>query len=105
MGVVAQAVNLQLEQMVALKFLLPELVRDKETVARFLREARAAAQLKTENAARILDVGTTEWGAPFMVMEYLEGRDLGALLAARGRLAVTDAVDYALQACEALAEA
>src|SRR5215467_10413676 len=105
MGVVALAVNLQLEQKVALKFLLPEIVRDREAVKRFLREARAAAKLKSEHVARVLDVGTTDSGTPFMVMEPLEGRDLGAVLGELHQLAVRDAVDYVLQACEALAEA
>jgi serine/threonine-protein kinase len=71
---------------------------------RFAREARAAVKIKSEHVARVTDVGTLETGAPYMVMEYLEGQDLSALLA-RGPLPVEQAVDYLLQACEAIAEA
>jgi serine/threonine-protein kinase len=71
---------------------------------RFAREARAAVKIKSEHVARVTDVGTLETGAPYMVMEYLEGTDLSALLA-RGPLSVEQAVDYLLQACEAIAEA
>src|SRR5206468_3160622 len=51
------------------------------------------------------DVGTLESGTPFMVMEYLEGVDLGQVLASKGRLSIDEAVDYVLQACAGLAEA
>jgi serine/threonine-protein kinase len=74
-------------------------------VARFLREARAASLLASEHVVRILDVDATEDGDPFMVMELLQGTDLGALLTRGGRLPLSEAVGYVLQACEALAEA
>jgi hypothetical protein len=54
---------------------------------------------------RILDVDKTDDGTPFMVMEYLHGSDLGALLKRGGRLPAKEAIGYVLQACEALAEA
>src|SRR5262245_35020120 len=76
MGVVVAATHLQLDQRLALKFVLPDAVQNRETVERFSREARAACKLRSEHVARVLDVGTLENGAPFMVMEYLEGRDL-----------------------------
>jgi serine/threonine-protein kinase len=53
----------------------------------------------------VLDVGTTESGAPYMIMEYLAGRDLAAELAARGPLPIAEAVGYVLQACEGMADA
>ena len=105
MGVVVEARHLQLGQRVALKFLLSEECRSEEAVGRFLREGRAAVQITSEHVARVSDVGTLENGAPYIVMEYLEGEDLSEVLAARGTFAVREAVEYVLQACEAIAEA
>src|SRR5690349_99938 len=105
MGVVVSARHLQLDERVALKFLLPEALEIPEAVARFAREARAAVKIKSEHVARVTDVGTLENGAPYMVMEYLEGRDLTAEIASRGPLSFEEAADLILQACEAIAEA
>jgi tRNA A-37 threonylcarbamoyl transferase component Bud32 len=105
MGVVVAAMHLQLEKRVALKFVLPDHVQSPETVERFAREARAASKLQSEHVARVLDVGTLENGSPYMVMEYLEGRDLGQEVDTRGPLPFAEAAEYVLQACEAIAEA
>ncbi len=105
MGVVVAAQHVQLGQRVALKFLLREAYDVPEAVERFLREGRAAVQIRSEHIARVSDVGTLENGAPYMVMEYLEGSDLSAVLRSRGSLTVAEAADYLLQACEAIAEA
>jgi serine/threonine-protein kinase len=105
MGIVVAARHLQLEERVAIKFLQPDALRDPVVVTRFLREAKAAAKIRSEHVARVFDVGTLENGAPFLVMEYLEGSDLAATVTQRGPLPVAVAVDYVLQACEALAEA
>jgi predicted Ser/Thr protein kinase len=105
MGVVVAATHLQLEERVALKFLTADALQSGEAVARFAREARAAVKIKSEHVARVIDVGTLETGAPYMVMEYLDGSDLAAVLRTRGALPVEEAVEYVLQACEALAEA
>ena len=105
MGVVVAAYHLQLEQRVALKFLRASALRDPSGRARFDREARAAARIRGEHVARVLDVGHLESGAPYLVMEYLEGLDLSAWLSRRGPLPVELAVDFVLQACEAVAEA
>ncbi len=105
MGVVVAAMHLQLEQRVALKFVLPEAVQSPEAIERFSREARAAVKLRSEHVARVLDVGTLENGAPYMVMEYLDGRDLGQEVDARGPLPYLEAAEFVLQACEAIAEA
>lgn len=105
MGVVVAAQHVQLGQRVALKFLLPAGIADPLVVARFEREARAAAQLRSEHVARVLDVGHMDSGAPYIVMELLEGSDLGDLLSQSGPLEESQAVDYLLQACEAIAEA
>jgi serine/threonine-protein kinase len=103
MGIVVKALHVYLQQPVAIKLLLPEVVHDPQIVERFLREARLAARLTSEHVARVIDLGTVETGAPFMVLEYLEGADLSRL--ARSRLTIGEIVDFALQACEALAEA
>ena len=105
MGVVVAATHLQLEQRVAIKFLLAAAMKKEELVARFAREARVLAKLEGEHIGRVIDVGATEDGAPYMVMEYLDGRDLEKELEARGALPVSEAVDYVLQAVEAVAEA
>jgi serine/threonine-protein kinase len=105
MGFVVAAHHLQLDNKVAIKLLRPELLTNAEAVARFAREARAAVRIVSQHVARVLDVGTLEDGAPYMVMEFLEGGDLSIVLASRGALPVDEAVDYVLQACEAIAEA
>jgi serine/threonine protein kinase len=105
MGVVVAALHLQLDERVAIKFLLPEALSNAEAVARFAREARAAVKIKSEHVARVIDVGTLETGAPYMVMEFLKGQDLSSHLRESGALPIADAVDFVLQACEALAEA
>ncbi len=105
MGVVVAAHHLQLDEKVALKFLLPEALLDAEAVARFAREARTAVKIKNEHVARVIDVGELPNGAPYMVMEYLEGGDLDDRVRERGPLPVEEAVDFILQACVAVAEA
>jgi serine/threonine-protein kinase len=105
MGIVVAATHIQLDQRVAIKFMLPEALEHPKTVERFAREARAAVKLRSDHVARVLDVGTLDTGSPYMVMEYLEGRDLATLLDERKTLPVDEAVDYVLQACDAIAEA
>jgi serine/threonine-protein kinase len=105
MGVVVAAHHLQLDKRVALKFLLPEASANPEVVARFAREARAAVKIESEHVARVSDVGVLESGAPYMVMEYLVGGDLAHRLTEHGALSIEEAIDYLLQACEAIAEA
>src|SRR5205085_7771712 len=76
MGVVVAAKHLQLDQRVAIKYLLPQALLNPEVVERFAREARAAAKIRGEHVARVIDVGQFDDGAPYMVLEYLEGKDL-----------------------------
>ncbi|HEX8110657.1 MAG TPA: serine/threonine-protein kinase [Kofleriaceae bacterium] len=95
--------HLQLQQPVAMKFLLPDVISNQQVVQRFLREAQAAVRLRSEHVARVIDVGALETGAPYMVLEYLEGGDLSSF--PRSQLTVGGIVDLVLQACEALAEA
>ena len=105
MGVVVAAHHIQLDEPVALKFLLPHARRNPEAVARFIREARAAAKIKSEHVARVSDVGQFENGAPYMVMEFLQGGDLSGWLEQNGPLPFDQAVDFVLQACVAVADA
>jgi serine/threonine-protein kinase len=105
MGAVFAATHLELDEKVAIKFLLPQAAKDDATVKRFSREARAAAKLKSENVVRVFDVGRLESGLPYMVMERLEGRDVGQLSLERGKLDFDEAVDLVLQAIRGVAEA
>src|SRR5262245_43285440 len=105
MGLVVAATHIHLGQRVALKFLLPAFCSDQALVGRFLREARSSAQLRGEHVCRVSDVGTLDNGAPYIVMELLQGRDLASLLAERGPLQVPLLADYIVQACLGLAEA
>src|SRR4051794_28384928 len=85
--------HLGLKQRVAIKFLHVEALGHGNAVPRFLQEAQLAAKLQSQHVVRVMDVGHLENGAPFIVMEYLEGEDL-ARIAARGPLPVQLAVDY-----------
>ena len=104
MGTVAVAMHVQLEQRVALKVLHEQAASDPAAVQRFLREARAAAKLRSEHICHVTDVGQLDNGAPYIVMELLEGQDLAALLS-HGAMAPVHAIDAVLQACVGLAEA
>ena len=105
MGVVVEAKHLLLDRPIAIKFMSPLLAGNQSGVQRFMLEARAAAQVQCEHVARVFDVALSSGGAPYIVMEYLEGRDLEQVLRERGRLPIEEAVGYLLQACEAIAEA
>jgi len=76
-----------------------------DAAERFRREARAAAKIRSEHVARVLDVGTLDSGLPYMVMEYLEGNDIADELRRLQRMPLVEAVEFILQAIEALAEA
>ena len=105
MGIVCAASHLELGTAIAIKFVRPERGSDERAVARFLSEARAAAQLQSQFACRVMDCGRLPSGSPYIVMEYLVGQDLRSLVDSQGPLSVDAAVALALQACEALAEA
>lgn len=104
MGVVLAARHELLDQPAALKLLLPE-VMNEDTTRRFLHEARASVRIRSNHVATVIDVGTLENGIPFILMELLEGRDLGKVLREMKRLSVSLAVDYCIQALEALSAA
>lgn len=105
MGVVIAATHLHLGTPVALKLLHSEMVHNQVVVDRFMREARASAQLRSENVCRVSDVGMTEDGCPFIVMELLNGHDLTSVLHANGTMPVPMAAEVVLQACSAIGEA
>ncbi|MEO7111302.1 MAG: serine/threonine-protein kinase [Polyangiaceae bacterium] len=107
MGVVYEATHLQLDEKVAIKFLRSDFTgaMSTELAGRFLREARASAKIRSEHVTRVYDVGTLPSGAPFIVMEKLNGDDLEQLVEKNGVLPIAKAIDYVLEACEALAEA
>jgi serine/threonine-protein kinase len=100
-GRVVQARHLELQLTVAIKILLHD---EAEQVARFMREARASVRLRGEHVAKVTDVGRLTDGAPYMVMEFLEGENLGSVTE-RGPLSIEDATTYFLQTCEGVAEA
>ncbi len=104
MGIVVAASHVKLRQTVAIKFVLQSSLGGPRLATRLLREARAAAALRGEHVARVFDVDVVN-GVPYIVMEYLEGQTLASLLETSGPLGVTPIADYALEACEALAEA
>jgi serine/threonine-protein kinase len=105
MGIVVAARNILLDDPVAIKFLRPSAAKDDESVHRFVREAKSARRIQSEHVVRVQDVSYLEIGSPYMIMELLEGEDLGQLVDARGVLSVTTAVDYIVEACSGIAEA
>jgi serine/threonine protein kinase len=105
MGVVVGATHLSLELPIAIKFMSPLLVGNGMGIRRFMLEARSAARIRSEHVVRVFDVASLPDGAPYIVMERLDGVDLGQLLEQRGWLPLEEAIDYVLQAAEAVAEA
>lgn len=105
MAVVYEATHLRLQQRLAIKVLRPDIKDFQQVLARFEREARATAQLRSVHTARVVDVDTLADGLPYIVMEYLEGVDLDAALQAGGPMPMEQAVDITLQVADAMAEA
>jgi hypothetical protein len=105
MGVVTKCMHMQLGELVAIKMLRKDALDDQDAVERFMREAQAAAKLRSEYVARVIDVGRFEDNVPYMIMEFLDGLDLGGLLDQRGSLPIQWAVEMMMQTAEALAEA
>jgi eukaryotic-like serine/threonine-protein kinase len=105
MGVVLLAQHLELDQPVAIKFLLDTVADSAEGAERFRREARAAAKIQSDHVARVYDVGILPTGERYMVMEYLKGKDLADELAIRGRFPVAYGARLMLEVLEAVSEA
>jgi serine/threonine protein kinase len=100
MGVVYEAQHEIVRRRFAVKFLLPDYARRRESLARFHREAEAAGALENEHIASAVDFGIATDGSPFIVMEYLVGENLAALLDREGRLCVGRATHLCVQACQ-----
>jgi eukaryotic-like serine/threonine-protein kinase len=104
MGIVYLAEHEEIGQWVAIKFLL-EAAKNPQAFARFKREARVMAKIKNKHAVRIVDVGQLNEDTPYIVMEYLEGRDLSTVMKSNGPMPIPMACDVAMQVAEALASA
>jgi eukaryotic-like serine/threonine-protein kinase len=104
MGVIHQAQHLRLGQRVAIKVMRPALMGIAGMTTRFLREARAASQVKSEHVCRVLDIDMLPSGMPYIVFEHLEGLDLAELLRTAGPLPIAEAARYLVEACDAIAE-
>ncbi len=106
MGVVYSARHIEMENTVAVKFLLAKGGPDsEEALVRFRREAKFMARMNSDHVVRVFDVGKTEEGAPFIVMEELVGEDLSRISKRDGPMPVELAVDYVLQACAGIIDA
>ncbi|HQY62167.1 MAG TPA: protein kinase [Polyangiaceae bacterium] len=105
MAMVVAARHLELDELVAIKVILPGRASSPDARERFAREARAAVKIKSEHVARVMDVGPLEDGTPYMVMEYLDGEDFAAVLERRKKIPAAEAIHYALQITDALTEA
>jgi endoglucanase len=105
MGVVFEAQHTLVGRRFAIKLLRRELAERRDLLARFQREAAAAGGLESEHVAAVLDLGITDEGTPFMVMEYLAGESLAALLQREGTLPVGRAADLIAQACRGVGAA
>jgi serine/threonine protein kinase len=99
MGAVAKATHILRRAPVALKFMSPNVLAFPGAVERFVNEAVAASQIDSDHVVKIFDVGKLPMGAPYLVMEYLEGRDLSDLLAREGApwLDVPRSIHFTLQ--------
>ncbi|HET6150004.1 MAG TPA: serine/threonine-protein kinase [Polyangia bacterium] len=102
MGAVYEAIHPVLKKRVAIKTLLPALAAQADARARFLREGEAASRINHPNVVAVHDVGTVG-ETPFLVMEYLEGETLDALLGRRSVLSVVESVDIMLPVISAVA--
>jgi serine/threonine-protein kinase len=105
MGIVFAARHLELDELVAIKVMLPEVAANAEAAARFQREARASVRIKSDHIVRVLDVSRLDDGTPYMVMEYLEGENLDEHLRRHGPLNLETAARYLIEACDAIAAA
>lgn len=105
MGIVFAALHVDLDQLVAVKILHEYAAYDQAAIARLLREARAAAKISSNHVVRVMDVGALSEGGAYITMELLDGQDLADILREQGPLPVNDAVDYMIEACDAVAAA
>jgi serine/threonine-protein kinase len=102
MGAVYEARHKLIGRRFAVKLLHPEYAQQPSMLTRFQREARAAGSLENDHIAAVTDFGFAADGAPYLVMEHLDGQDLAALLEQTGPLPVARAVSFVIQACRGL---
>ena len=102
---VYEGVNIRLHRRVAIKVLGKEQLTHPGIVERFEREGQAATQIESDHVVDIFDIGTLDTGQPYMVMEFLDGEDLGKVLESRGPLSPELAVFYTVQGLKGLAAA
>ena len=105
MGVVYEGLHTRIGRRVAVKLLHAHLIASSELATRFLREAQAAATIGSEHIAEVTDFGETGDGAPFLVLEFLEGEDLAEILDREGPMSPERAASLAIQVCRGLAAA
>jgi serine/threonine protein kinase len=104
MGVVYRAEDMSLKRMVALKFLMPDLVKDPSAKKRFLKEAQAASALDHPNICTIHEISETDEGLLFICMAYYGGENLNARIS-RGPLSLGEALDIVIKIGRGLAKA
>ncbi len=105
MGAVYKALQPDMNRMVGVKILHPKLADRKDLVSRFRREARALSQLTHPNTVKVFLYGELDDGSLYIIMEYLEGKNLNQTVRAEGPFAVERALPILIQACGALDEA
>jgi eukaryotic-like serine/threonine-protein kinase len=101
MGAVYKAKDCELDRMVALKIIRPELSVNAQILARFKQELILARRITQKNVIRIFDLGEAD-GMKFITMEFVEGKDLSSLLKEKGRLSFEECADVIYQTCTAL---
>lgn len=101
MGVVLKALHRTMDRVVAVKVLPTEIMNASEAVARFYAEMKAAAKLSHTNIVAAYDAGQNQ-GMHYLVMEYVDGRDLASIVKERGALPVRQAMEYILQTARGL---
>lgn len=105
MGRVYRAEQSVLGRTVAVKIIHPHLLADENAALRFLTEARASSQLNHPNSIAVYEFGRTPQGQPYLVMEFLRGRDLARVMAEEGLLSIPRIVNVLVQVLSALSEA
>jgi serine/threonine protein kinase/tetratricopeptide (TPR) repeat protein len=105
MGRVYRAEQRALGRTVAVKVIHPHLLCDENSIVRFMTEARAASQLNHPNSVSVIDFGKTQDGQPYLVMEFLRGKDLARVSYEQGPLPFKRIADVLQQVLRALSEA
>src|SRR5687768_18392916 len=104
MGSVYKALQPAMNRMVAVKILHPKLANRKDLVSRFRREARAMSHLTHPNTVKVYLYGELEDGSLYIVMEYLEGKNLNQTVRSEGPMTIDRGLPILIQACHALDE-